>query len=222
MTIDEINQIIEKINELKQLYGTVWVVLFILIAFVLIALWKFFIKRTEKIAEAISDKNLKLLQSKLDKEFFKFTMKYQKQVDAIHSIFQKYQSLTVEIKYMMTGEKFTSPIKPQDQVSIIIGRRKDFLNTYNQNRLLFSLELRLKIDKLIPTVDKFIETYVSGILPERTKEEKEFSANLNEGSYISGFWPIDAFDETIQEIDSVSKDIEIEFSKIYGTLEKEE
>ena len=220
MNIEELTQIVQEIKEVKQLYGIGWVVLIILTSIALIAFWKFFIRRMEKIAEEISDKNLKSFQSQLNKDYFKFTTKHQKQVDAIHETFQKFQLMTLAIKHMREGENFKLPVKPHDEISSLINQRHDFKNTYNQNRLLFSIELCHKIDTLIPIVDNFIETYTSGILPEPSDEDKEFYADVNKGSYIAGVWSFGAFDETIKKLEHVSREIEIEFRKIYCTDEK--
>lgn len=127
--------------------------------------------------------------------------------------------MTSIIKYIMKGEKYTQPMKPEEEVSYMIKFRHDFKDIYNQNRLLFPKQLCDKIDTLIPTIDDFIDTYSDGLFPEPSEEEKEYNAEQNGGMYIAGIWGIDAFEPTITQLEQISCEIETEFRKIYGTNE---
>ena len=97
-------------------------------------------------------------------------------------------------------------------------KKIDFKKTYKQNRLLFPESLCKKIDTIIPSVDKFIEIYENGLLPDPPQEVKELQKE-NGGLHSAGIWRTDAFDDTLQQLETVSKEIEIAFRKIYGTDE---
>ncbi|TDS13063.1 hypothetical protein B0I21_105196 [Sphingobacterium paludis] len=217
MQVNEIDKVVKKLNAIEQVFGIGGVILVIALAVVLILTWKYLVKRSELIAQEVSEQSLKKFQSNLDKDLVKFKTNHQKQVDAIHDTFQKFQRMTSVINYMMKGEKFTQHIKPDEEVRYLINFRHEFKDIYHQNRLLFPKQLCEKIDALIPTVDEFIETYNGGLFPEQTEEEMEFNAQNNDGYYIAGIWNIGAFEGTLTELEQISTEIENEFRKIYGT-----
>ena len=101
---------------------------------------------------------------------------------------------------------------------MLINARHDFKRVYNENRLVFSKGLCEKIDKLIPTVDKYIEVYEGGLW-DLTEEEIDRNAEGNNGVYIAGLWSNDAFDEILSDLKSIGQEIENEFRTIYGTEE---
>jgi hypothetical protein len=101
----------------------------------------------------------------------------------------------------------------------LIKFRHEFKDIYHQNRLLFSEHLCKKIDSLIPTVDQFIETYSGGLFPEPSEEEKALNAEHIGGLYFAGVWKVNAFENIIAQLEQISKEIETEFRKIYGTNE---
>ena len=51
-----------------------------------------------------------------------------------------------------------------------------------------------------------------------TREEIELNAKKNSEVYIAGIWGHNAFD-SLEQLEQIAKDIEIEFRKIYGTNE---
>lgn len=123
MTVDEFNKIIEKLDLLRQLYGVIGVIL-ILVLFVGGYIFVIFIiKRTENIAEEFSDKNLKTFQYELDKVLLKFGSKHQKQIDAVHDCYQKFQELQSFISYVIKGEKFTAQMQPDEELSHLANYR---------------------------------------------------------------------------------------------------
>lgn len=218
MGLTDIDKIVEKLNEVENFFGFWGVVIFIIAVLTLILSWKYLVRNIERIAEETSEKSLKKYQSRLDKELVKFQTKHQKQVDAIHETYQKFHRLTGIINFIMKGENFTQQIKPHDDVKLLIQFRHDFKGIYQENRLLFPEHLCDKIDALIPSVDNFIETYNSGLFPEREEEEEEPITEENGGLYLAGIWAEPAFDG-LEQLEQISKDIETEFRKIYGTNE---
>ena len=219
MTVEQYYLIIKKLESIYQTYGIGVVIIILILIIGGFVLWKFIIKRTEIIAEEASEKSLKKFQSQVDMELFRHQTKHQKQIDAIHSTYQKLQLITAMINYTLSGEKFEQQIKPQEEIQRLIQYRHDFKHIFLQNRLLFPEKLCYKIDLLIPTVDSFIEIYIGGIRPEPSDEDKEFYEANNNGAYIAGFWGQDDFDLTLKQLKEISIDIEHEFRKIYGTFE---
>jgi hypothetical protein len=73
--MEEFEKVVEKLDTIRQFYGVAGVFLVLFIGIGGIVLWKFLIKRIEKIAEEITDENLKKFQSSLDKELVKFSTK---------------------------------------------------------------------------------------------------------------------------------------------------
>lgn len=217
LQIDEVDKIVERLNKIEQMYGIGGMLIVVTFSIVLILSWKYLVKRTELIAYEASEELLKKFQANLDKELVKFQTKHQKQVDAIHDTFQKFQRMTSTINFMMNGGKFTSNLKPDEEISALIKFRHDFKQTYFQNKLIFPKQLCEKIEGVFPTIDDFIETYVGGIFPEQSEEEKEFNSQQNGGLYLAGVWGSEEFDEVLAQLEKISIDIESEFRKIYGT-----
>jgi len=83
MTLEDFEKILHKLDSIQQIFGIGGAILLLIILIGGFLLWKFLIKRIEKIAEEITDKNLRTFQSKLDKGLVKFSSKHQKQVDAV-------------------------------------------------------------------------------------------------------------------------------------------
>jgi hypothetical protein len=218
MEISDIDKVIEKLNEIETTFGLGGVILFILACLVLYFTWRFLIKKTERIAEETSEKSLKKYQLHLDQDLVKFQTRHQMQVDAIHETFQKFQRLTGVINFIMKGENFSQQLKPHEDVELLIQSRHNFKKIYHQNRLLFPEQLCAKIDALIPSVDNFIGTYNDGLFPKRTIDENDPDIEESSGLLLAGIWSLDAFDG-LEQLEQISKDIEAEFRKIYGTNE---
>lgn len=193
----------------------------IFIALLSALVWRFLVKRTESIAEKAAEKSLKKFQSQLEKELVRFQTKHQKQIDIIHQTFQIFQRLKSVVNYVIYGEKFTQQMSPEVELVHLIKYRHEFNEIYQQNHLLFPKHLCGKIDALIPVIDKFIETHEKGIRPFHAETEQNMVENKVNDSYkIVGFWSHEAFKETLSQFDQISKEIEIEFRKIYGTNEE--
>lgn len=216
--MDEIAKIIDKLDRIQNTLGTWGVIGTIVLGVFSVALWIYFKSSIQKSAAASADKSLKNFQSYLDKELVKFSTKHQKQIDAVHECYLRLQRLTSIIDYTQNGEKFTQPPKPKEDLPILIGARHDFKRVYSENRLVFSKALCEQIDKLIPTVDKYIEVYESGLL-DLTEEQINQNADENDGVYIAGIWSNDAFDEVLSNLNNIGQEIEKEFRNIYGTVE---
>jgi hypothetical protein len=216
--MDEVEKIVDKLDQIQNNLGTWGVVAAIALGVFFVGLWTYFKKSVEKSAEVSADKSLQKFQSHLDKELVKFSTKHQKQIDAVHECYLRLQRLTSIINYTQNGEKFTQQGKPKDELPLLINARHDFKRVYSENRLVFSKGLCEKIDKLIPTVDKYIEVYEGGLW-DLTEEEIDRNAEENNGVYIAGLWSNDAFDEILSDLKSIGQEIENEFRTIYGTEE---
>lgn len=215
MEISDLDTLNNHVTNAMKTYGIIGGIVLILAVLAVILSFRYLTRQTERFVEESSEKTLKSFQSLIDKEQFKFQTRHQKQVDAIHEVFQKLQTMTSAINYTMKGEKFTQNMKLQESLSYVIKFRHDFKAAYMQNRLLFPVQLCNRIDALIPTVDNLIETIKSGILPEY--DEEDLSEEEKGGVHIVGVWKEDAFDKTLTDLEQISKDIELEFRKIYGT-----
>ena len=169
-------------------------------------LWRFLTKRTEKIAEVAAEKSLK-----------KFQSHHQKQIDAIHETYQVFQQLISIIRSTKKPEKFTPSLKGTEKLDYLIEFRHSFKRTYKQNKLIFPEYICEKIEKILPVVDKYIETYESGLWPEPQPEEQQQYDENNGGLYITGMWNPNAFEGQLEQLEEILKDIEKEFRKIYGT-----
>jgi hypothetical protein len=194
--MDELEKIVNKLDLIQNSLGAWGVAITITLGVLFLGLWIYFKKTVEKSAEVSADKSLQKFQSHLDKELVKFSTKHQKQIDAVHECYSRLQRLTSIINYTQNGEKFTQQGQPEETLQILINARHDFKIVYRENRLLFSKGLCGKIDKLIPTVDKYIEVYEGGLL-YLTEEEIDRNAEENNGVYIAGLWRHDAFNEIL-------------------------
>lgn len=214
--MEDIDKAIEKLNSIQNTYGIGIVFFVVLIAIILFALYKYIGRAAERAAEEASEENLKKFQAHIDKELVKFQTKHQKQVDAVHEVYQKLQQLIGMINFIIHGQKFTtSNMSPEAQANQLIQFKNDFTEVYGLNRLVFAKTLCSKIDELIPIVDQWIETFQGGILPRVEEEEGD---EKNEGGlYLGGIWAVGAFDEIEEKLNVVSAEIESEFRKIYGT-----
>jgi hypothetical protein len=219
MEVKEVDSIIEKLNNIQNTYGIGGVILIITLVVILLLSWKYLTKSSELIAEEASEKSLKKFQTQLDKDLIKFQTKHQKQVDAIHETFQKFQKMTSTINFLLNGENFSRPPDAREEIFNLINNRQDFKAIYNQNRLIFPVKLCSKIDELIPSIDEFINTFSNGLFPEQSEQEKEYNSEQNGGLFIAGLWSSNAFETVLEQLKQTSNEIEIEFRKIYGTNE---
>jgi len=217
MTVEDIDKIIEKLESIEQFYGISGVILILVLVFGGFLLWRFIIKRTEKIAEEISNKNLKTFQTELDKGLVKFSSKHQKQIDAVQDCYQKFQELQSFINFVIKGEKFTEQMLPEEQVKYLSSYRLEFKRSFNRNRILFPENLNNQIELLFPKIDTFIQDFIDGLLPIPTEEElpEEYRSEVQ----IAGIWPVGKLEPTLEEMENIGKEIEKEFRKIYGTDE---
>lgn len=207
------NSILGKLDEIKQAFGIFGASIAVVLVGFLCLLWKFLNKRAEKIAENASVKSLRKFQFQFDKDLEKYKINHQKQVDAIHEIFQKFQLMATLINFIIKGENFTQVLNEDEEIVHLVKFRHEFKDIYQQNRILLSLSLCKKIDLLIPTIDKFIQTYEAGLLTNHSTDQQEDP----EGYHIAGIWSYDAFDESLKQLNIISNEIESEFRKIYGT-----
>jgi hypothetical protein len=185
MDAKDIELLITKLQEIENRFGIRIAIIIAVFTITIIVTWIFIVKRIAKVAEEASEKSLQKFQSQLDKDLFKFQTKHQKQIDAIHETFQKFQRLTSLINFVLKGEKFIQLLNSKENVVSLIKFRNEFKDIYQINRLLFQKSICEKIDHLIPVVDKFIKTYEGGIMPEPTAEEIEL--NGPDGMYIEGY-----------------------------------
>lgn len=178
----------------------------------------YFKSYVNKIAELSSEKTLSKFQSELSKDVFRSNKMYEKQVNAIHEVFQRLQKLIRMIDHTQTPEKFTPQISAHAESDQLIKCRHEFKKSYWDNKLLFSHALQEKIDKLLPLVDDYIETYIGGLLPEEHRQQGEDEGEQdNGGLYFVGIWSSTAFDSILPPLKEVSKGIEKDFRSIYGT-----
>lgn len=205
-----VKEILDQLRFIKITFGIGGgILIFILLVAVPIA-WTFLQKKFGRIAEEASEKSLKKFQSEIDKENFKFQIKHQKQIDTIQEVYQKLQDVISIILFLKVGDKFYEQMHPQDEMKELIARRHAFKNIYFKNRLVFSRELRIKIEELLPVIDEFVGDYIEAISPEfKTDEYVEI-----EGTQLAGIWPIDKLD--IKKLESISRKIEDEFRKLLG------
>ena len=180
--------------------------------------WKFLIKRTEKIAEEISEKKLKEFQSELDKGIIKFTSKHQKQIDAVQDCYQKFQELQSFINFVIKGDKFTAQMQPDEEVKYLASYRLEFKRSYSRNHILLPKKLNSRIEELLPEIDQFLEDYIGGLLPSSPQDN--LPAEERSDIEIAGIWSVGKLEPTLEKMEEISKGIESEFRKIYGTDEK--
>jgi hypothetical protein len=214
---NDIQFVMDKLENIEKVFGIGGVISVIIAILIVIFTFKFLQKKTEKFVENISEKSLREFQSKLDKELVKFQTKHQKQVDAVHEIYQKFQTMTSTVNYILHGENFTQRLSAEEEIQHLIGFRHDFKHLFNQNRLLFPPEVCTKIDAIFPSVDTFIDTFSAGLFPKQPPEHQQMNAEENGGLIITGIWKAETFDSILEELNSISNDIENEFRKIYGT-----
>lgn len=219
LEIKELEEIFNKLNNIERTFGIGGVILVITLTIVIVWTWNFFKRSSELIAEKAAEKSLKKFQNQLDKDLAKFQVTHQKQVDGIHDIFQKYQQMTSLINYLLHGENFVQKIDPTEEIDLLIKYRHSFKSIYQQNRLLLPEQLCIRIDALFPIIDEFIVTYSNGLLPEQSPDQFEDNTSENNGFHLAGIWKIDAFDESLRQLEQIAKDIEMEFRNIYGTNE---
>jgi len=216
--MDELDKIIEKLEIIQQFYGIGGVLFILILSFTGIALWKFLLKRTEKIAEEITAKNLKSFQSEIDKGLVKFSTKHQKQVDAVQDCYQKFQELQSFVNFMINGEKFTAQMNPEEEVKHISTYRLEFKRSYKRNRILFPVILNEKIESLLTELDTFIEDYINGLMP--TMYDDNIPDEHKSEYQIAGIWALGKLESTLEKMEEINKEIELEFRKIYGTDDK--
>ena len=216
MELKDTKEIITAIDNLSKEYGYFWSAFYILMTIFSVLIWMYLSKKSKIIAEEASEKSLKKFQAALDQDLYRFQTQHQKQIDALHDIYQKFQALSSILNYIMNGEKFTQPISASNQLLILIDNRHDFKKIYQQNNLLFRKDLCRRIDSLIIVVDEFIEAFENGLISSSFQEFD--NTNINEPQLlIVGIWRHGELQLIIEKVTSISSEIEVEFRKVYGT-----
>jgi len=121
----DVKQISEQASELSSFFERYGypVGLSIVLCFIIICLaWTFLVKRIERMAEDVSERTLKKNQADIDKDIYKFQRKHQKQIDAIHEVYQKLQTLSGLLHFVMKGEPFTQHMNSSDQLNFMQAR----------------------------------------------------------------------------------------------------
>jgi hypothetical protein len=214
MDINDLDTVVEKLEQIQQYFGVGGVLFVLVLTITIFIMWRFLETRVKKIAEEITEKNLKTFQSELDKGLVKFSSKHQKQIDAVQDCYQKFQQLKTMIDFVIKGEKFTAPMNPNEEVNFLTNYRLDFKRSYYRNRILFPDKLNTKIEELFPEIDKFLEDFINGLIPltpvDQIPEEDRGQPQ------IAGVWAMGVLEPTLEKMDEISKEIESEFRKIYG------
>ncbi|WGQ10717.1 hypothetical protein QG516_03485 [Pedobacter gandavensis] len=179
---------------------------------------KFVVKKVEQIVSDNSERSMKTFQATIDKDLYKFQTKHERQVNAIHETYQKFQQLGTTINFLMKGDQFLEPPSGKQMVSEMVTSRIAFIDAYRTNKLLFSSELCLQIDALLPVVDQFIIAFNNGLFPEplMTSEENE---NNEPQLVLGGIWAHGELEAIIEIFDQIANEIERDFRKIYGTAD---
>lgn len=73
------------------------------------------------------------------------------------------------------------------------------------------------IEKLIPEIDRFVETYRKGLLSEMPELKNEEISKNGDKVYLVGMWRVDNMNKVLNGVNHVLTEIEHEFRKIYGT-----
>lgn len=183
---------------------------------VTVIIWKV----ANKFGQVLIDLSLKKYQQVLDRENILYSKRNEKQLNAIHECYSHFMHLNSCLLKLRHGDKYeTKHRMPKENVTTLIELRNQFLDAYEPNRIVFTEKLCDKIDKLLPTVDKFIDTYREGICYVPPREElKEMGEEIS-NPIITAIWAPNAFDEVMKELEQIKLDIEKEFRIIYGTKE---
>jgi hypothetical protein len=227
--MEDADKIYTKLKSIENAFGIIGVCFAIAIIIIGLGLYIYFPKLLEKLADEASEKSLKKYQLNIDKELARFsvqeTTKHQKQVDAIQEIYSHFQNMKLLIDFMLKGDKYTEPLNGHDEVAMLIQRRNKFKNSFNKSRILFKKELAHKMDKLIESVEEFIDIYRNGLMPLKSQEQLEWEQQQAEDLgvdssdnhlYRGGIWRQNAFDNIMDEFQQISEEIEQEFRTIYG------
>lgn len=227
--MDEVDKIYSKLQGIESSFGIFGVVLALILGGFIWAIFNYFSKLVEKLAEESSEKSLKKYQANLDKGLAEFsakaTTRQQKQVDAIQEVYSRFQSLKMLIDFMVKGDKYHEGSDGHDEADMLIERRNSFKTRFNHSRILFTKELGEKVDALILSVEDFIDVYRNGLMPRRSAEQIEYEKEQRgeEDSltgepylYMAGIWRQDAFDDILNTFEQISSEIEAEFRKIHG------
>lgn len=215
--MDDATQILEMLETVQRNFGLLGLILgaiIIVAAFWMYSYFKSYVNRT---AELSADRTLEKFKSELDKEVFKSNKLHEKQVNAIHEVYQRLQKLIRVINHNETPEKFVQQMSNKEEVELLIKCRHEFKKAYFENKLLFTEAVQGKIDRLLPLVDEYIETYAAGLFPEEDVSQQEEGEHDNGGLIMAGVWSLGAFDKILPPLREVSAEIERDFRSIYGT-----
>lgn len=216
-TKDDIEYYVQQLQEIKKNLGIIAAIFLVLLIILFFVLSRYLNNVIEKHVSVASEKTLKTFEANLDRENFRFQTMHQKQIDAIHNVYTEFNNLNITINFLIKGENFSAPGNPRDLLTQIITLRHSFKNTFLHNKLIFSEELCIKIESLIPKLDEFIEKFSNGLLPRMSEEEQRVNAEMNDGFILSGIWPANTLGELLNSMSEITTDIENEFRKIVGT-----
>lgn len=137
--MNETEQILHKFDSLKNLYGLSSAIIMLMFLLAIYFVWKYLSKAIEKSAKVGSEKTIKKFQAQLDKELaehsVKFSTRHQKQIDAIHEIYSRFENLFKIMNFMMHGDKYYLSLDPHKEVNSIIAHRTDFIKIYGLHKI---------------------------------------------------------------------------------------
>lgn len=215
MDFKQANQQSSEISAFFEKYGYGAGMCLIILLIIMILAWTFLVKRMERMAEDVSEKTLKKYQANIDKDLYKFQTTHQKQIDAIHEVYQRLQALSGLLHFVMNGEPFTSPMAASNQLEQLILCRHEFKREYQLHRLVFGKDIRQSMDEFLVAIDQFITGFKSGLMP--VSSDALEGEDLESGLYIAGIWKQGELESLVEKVDGITVSIEEEFQLIYGT-----
>lgn len=207
--MDDAQKIFDKLNELQAIYGLTVVVLIVLISVGVILFWKYINKKIELKAEETFEK-------RKTEHSVRFSNSYEKQITAIHNCYSIIQKIRLLMQSRGGKDKFND--KPSKVIfKELVHNRSLFLETYYENKIVFSRSLCLKIDSFLPKLDDYLTELESGFSNiTYTKEQLEHNRKTNT-PIISGIWIPQEMDKVRIPLDEIIDEIEAEFRIIHGT-----
>lgn len=203
--MEDLEKVLQELQEVQRTFGIGAVILIIVFAVAIYFYAQYLIKRVKAIAQEESERNLEI-----------FKTKHSQQVNAIHDCYMCFSDLNRFLHFMTNGDKYKAPMPIEKELEIVINLREKFINTFSQNRIVFTPSTCEKVDKLIPAIDECIEFYKDGLLPISGDEEMQIKSSDTE-LQIAGVWNQKEFEKVEIKLNLVQESIEDDFRSIYGT-----
>ena len=139
------------------------------------------------------------VQANFNHKFEEFRLSYNEQRNALAVLNKSIVNLNRSFGGLVGGDRYAEQKDLSIKIETLLGDRRQFIETYEDVKVMVPLELCSELDKLRLALDRFLDVFTKGLF-EPNPEMDAQNAELNGGMYIAGIWPSGALDSVLASL----------------------